>query len=421
MATNGFSKEEIVFFNDVLQGFEPNNITAKQVSKFMAPSTQFERAGLTINRPVPYISTTTTGLTIVPEDKTQLSVPSSLNSTTDIHNVPFTMNAIELQDPQQRDRIVQSALIALSAKADNIIATKVAQEGTIVVTDAAALTTYNQIAAAETPMTLNDVPIMEPRTLIMNANDYNGVSGDLAQRDAPPTGVSLTAFERSIIPSVATFDSFKASFMPSIAAAAGGATLIDGANQRHIPLATDANGQNVDNRSMDLVVDNNVGIVVGDAFTIPGVNAVSLIHKNDTGNLQTFRVLAVNVDGVTLTISPAIVVAAGSTEQSEIDYANCSAVPIDTNAIAFLNIATSLANIFFINSAVEIIHGQLSDIDLNGAGVSTMVESTDSGIQMLFAKGADVTTLETTYRLTMWMNATILNPQMCGVILGGQT
>ncbi len=275
---NNFSKEEVVFFNDVLMGFNPNNITARQVSKFMAPSMEFERAGLTIHRPIPYVTTTTTGLVITPQDKTQLTVPSSLDgsdTSLDIINVPFQMSAIELNDPSQRDKIVQAALIALSAKADNVVATKVAQQGTIFVRDTAALTTYGQIAACETPMTLLDVPIMSPRTLIMNANDYNGVSGNLANRDAPPTGVSLTAFERSRIPTVATFDSFKASFMPSITAAAGGATLVDGAGQRHIPLATDGNGQNVDNRYMDLIVDNTAGVVAGDAFSIPGVNAVT--------------------------------------------------------------------------------------------------------------------------------------------------
>jgi len=59
---NAFSKEEIVFFDQVLAGFNPNNITAKQVRKFMPPSTQFERSALTVHRPIPYISTNVDGL-----------------------------------------------------------------------------------------------------------------------------------------------------------------------------------------------------------------------------------------------------------------------------------------------------------------------------------------------------------------------
>ena len=53
---NAFSKEEIVFFEQVLEGFNPNNITARQVMKYMPPSTVFERSALKTFRPIPYIS-----------------------------------------------------------------------------------------------------------------------------------------------------------------------------------------------------------------------------------------------------------------------------------------------------------------------------------------------------------------------------
>ena len=57
-------------------------------------------------------------------------------------------------------------------------------------------------------------------------------------------------------------------------------------------------------------------------------------------------------------------------------------------------------------------------MDLDGAGVSTMRESTDSGIEILFAKGAEVRDLTTEYRLTMWMAPNVLIPEMCGNIIG---
>ena len=124
-----------------------------------------------------------------------------------------------------------------------------------------------------------------------NPSDYNGVAGNLANRDAPPTGVSLTAFERSRIPTIATFDSFKANFMPTQAFTTASGYQIAGADQDHDPQATDANGNNVDNRTQTLNVDLGTGAVnEGDAFTIAGVFAVSAIHKNVTSQLQTFRV-----------------------------------------------------------------------------------------------------------------------------------
>lgn len=426
---NAFAKEEIVFFEQVLAGFDPNNITARQVSKFKPPSTQYERSALTVHRPVPYITLGTEGLTLAPgafADRTQLTVPSTLNanvgSPSDIKNIPFKMNAVELNDPLQRDRIAMAAVQQLSAIVDSTVAREVANRGSLFIKDAAALTTYQQIAKAEEAMTIRDVPLTAARTLIMNPADYNGVAGDLAKRDAPPMGVSLTAFERSKIPMVATFDSFKASFMPTQAITAASALyVLNGANQDHDPKATDANGNNVDNRVQTLNVDTGTGaIAVGDAFTIANVFAVSHIHKNVLPNLQVFRVVAGGTGTTTLTITPAIVVKTGdSGAQANVDYANCDSIPADGALLTFLNkTAAQPSNIFFVNDAVEIVHGSLATMDLDGAGVATMSETTDSGIEILFAKGADVRGLETEYRLTMWMSANVLVPEMCGNIIG---
>jgi len=149
---------------------------------------------------------------------------------------------------------------------------------------------------------------------------------------------------------------------------------------------------------------------------------VSQIHKNVTNQLQTFRVTstASAAGAQTITITPSIFVATGGGgAQANVDYANCSAIPADNAAITFLNLtAAQPSNIFFMNSAVEIVHGSLATMDLDGAGVSTMRMATDSGIEILFAKGADVRNLGTEYRLTMWMAANVLAPEMCGNIIG---
>ncbi len=424
---NAFSKEEIVFFEQVLEGFNPNNITARQVEKYQPPSTVFERSALTVHRPIPYVSVNKDGLTLVSADfadMTQLSVPSTLNANasapSDVKNVPFTMNAVELNDPQQRDRKAQSAVQTLAALADNLVATKVAQEGTLFIKNSGPIDTYGELAACEEAMSIRDVPIMDPRTMILNPVDYNTVAGALASTDKVQVGVGADAFQRSRIPMVATFDSFKANFMPTITLGGDGTAYTVNGAQSHVPAATDANGNNVDNRSMALTVQTGTLAKVGDAFTIAGVNALSMIHKNDTGVLQTFRIIAIN-SATEWQISPAIVTNAGSPTQAEKEYANCSAAAGNGANIVFLNTVTAPSNIFFQNKAVEIVHGSLATMDLDGAGVSTMRESTDSGIEILFAKGADIKDLGTEYRLTMWMAANILNPEMCGNILANQT
>ncbi len=427
---NNFSKEEIVFFEQVLEGFSPNNITAKQVSKFKPNSTEYERSSLTVHRPIPNITLGTEGLTLAAgafADRTQLTVPSTLNanvgSPSDIKNIPFKMNAVELNDPLQVKKLSQAAVLQLSSIVDNVVATKVAKRGSIFIKDAAALTTYTQMAKCEELMTIRDIPLTAARTLIMNPQDYNGVSANLAQRDAVPTGVALTAYERSKIPNIATFDSFKASFMPTQVLTTAAGYLVNGANQDHDPLSVDGNGNNVDNRTQSLIINTGVNAInEGDAFTIANVFAVSNIHKNVTTQLQTFRVTstASAAGAQTITITPAIVVATGGGgAQANVDYANCNSIPANGAALTFLNLTASKpSNIFFVNDAVEIIHGSLSTMDMNGAGVSTMSMATDSGIEILFAKGAEVRGLTTEYRLTMWMSANVLCPEMCGNIIG---
>ena len=70
------------------------------------------------------------------------------------------------------------------------------------------------------------------------------------------------------------------------------------------------------------------------------------------------------------------------------------------------------------NEAVEIVHGSLATMELDGsAGVSSMRATTDSGIEILFAKASEVRGLTTEYRLTMWMTANVLCPEMCGNLI----
>lgn len=433
MANNSFSKEERVFFEEVLEGFNPNNITAMQVDLYKTPSKMFERSDLTIHRPIPYVSITQEGLVKDPGDfqgMTQLTVPSTLNANatapSDIKNVPFHMNTVELNDPIQREKKKRSAILSLSAKVDNSVATLIANEGTLFIADQATsgIKFYEQVAQCEEAMTIRDISLQDERTIIMNPSDYNRIAGDLADGRKVLTGHGEEAFVRSKIPGgIATFDAFKANFQPTIVAKAGINYVVDG-NQKHIPLSTDANGNNVDNRSQILNIKTGTGTIkVGDAFTIAGIFALSMIHKNDTRVLQTFRVLdATNQDAIR--ISPAIVTndAAVSPNQAEKEYANCSTQAADDAVITFINTVTAPSNIFWKKESVEIVHGSLSREELGGnTGVASMVGSTDSGLEILISRATSILDLETKYRLDMWFRPNILNEQMCGVLVGKQT
>lgn len=427
---NKFSKEERVFFEEVLEGFNPNNITAKQVDIYKVPMKAFERSALKIERPIPYVSIPQEGLTKTDAQfvgMTELTVPSELNANattpSDIKNVPFHMNAVELNDPTQREKKKRSIILALSAKVDNSIATLIANQGTLFIKDTVTtgIKTYAQIVACEEAMTIRDIPLEDERTLIMNPADYNRAAGDLADGRKVLTGHGEDAYMRSKVPDIGTFNTFKANFQPTLALSpAAGAALIDGANQKHVPSST------VDNRYMNLTVNGTTtDPKVGDAFKINGVNSVSMIHKNNTGQPQTFRIIKVTSSTVWV-ISPAIVVGEGTytpaITQPEKEYANCSVAPADDAAITFLNTVDAPTNIFWKKSSVEIIHGSLSREELDGnAGVASMLGETDSGLEILISKASDILTLQTKYRLDMWYRPNILNEQMCGVLVGLQT
>jgi hypothetical protein len=117
-------------------------------------------------------------------------------------------------------------------------------------------------------------------------------------------------------------------------------------------------------------------------------------------------------------ISPAIIPVDFSGDIFE-RYGNCTTTPADGAAITVLNTDTTQPSIFMAQGAVEIIHGKLGVDDL-GPNVSIMRESTDSGIEIIFAKQGNIDDLTAKYRLTIWTASNVLAPDMCGIYLPGQ-
>lgn len=430
---NDFVSEERVMFDKLVAKFNDNNITARQVAKFKMPELTGARTGNNttqeIWRPLSYRGKSVKGRVLQDADfttRTQLAVPSTLDfndsDPSDLISNAFTMNAIELNDAQQRDRIIDSTVQKLSSDLDVAMGEEIALKGSIVVTKATGISTYQDAAQCEALMTIRGVPLMDARTIILNAIDNNSIANDLQGRGAPPTGVSLTAFERSKIPRIATFDSFKANFVPPLPATTASGYTVDG-EQKFIPAAKDANGRNIDNRTMPLVVADGTGGAAGDAFTIAGIFVLGKINKKTTLQLQTFRITEV-VDGTNWVITPPIITdnqsATPTPVGAELEYANCSDSARNDVVIAFLNIADSITNIFFQNESVEIVHGSLAMADMNSGGVSSMRRATDSGIELVLMKSSNINTIETKYRVLMWARGNVLEPEMCGILIGGQ-
>ncbi len=416
--SNAFPKSVVVEFNNQVEGFEPDNIMARQsMVRDRSGEEQFQ-SNFREWQTIEMISTTVDGLDIsasLNKDVTELAIPYDIDT---IANVPFTLNAQELNSPVMLRNKIDSAFKALSARVNRDVANKVKLEGGITVVQSGALQTYNDIAAAEVAMLRRDVAPETMKSMVMNMSDYRTVSGNLAGRETL-TPKALTAYEKSAIGEIAGFETFRTNFAPNIAAAGGGATTVDGA-QSLVPapnqVTASGNTENLDNRFMNLTVDNSAGIVAGDRFTA-GVNEVSLINKEDTGNLQTFTVTEV-VDGTTITISPAPISVVGST-QAEKEYGNVTGPLADTQALTWLNIAAAPLNAFWENDMICLNAGSLNVDSM--AGLSVMKDSTDSGIQIILASEGDLGTFTGRYRLTAFYGVTVKDPLRCGVLLANQT
>ena len=424
---NAFSKEEIVAFENMMEGFNDALVVSNNVSVYKTDSQQMERASDTIWRPQPYIAQSFDGTdqTSNFKDQTQLSVPATLGFG---KSVPWVLTAKELRDSLQEGRITASAHQKLASDINVAVTNVAALQGTLVVKRTVAATGFDDIALCEAIMNEQGVP-MDNRWLGLSTRDYNGAASNLAGRgtmNEKPT----TAYERALINgNVANFGILKMDYTPRLAAAAGVTVTINdatAADRRYVPAATStaATGEvsNVDNRYMNLTIGVSSGTVkVGDVFTIAGVNAVHHITKADTGQSKTFTIKAI-VSGAggagVITISPPIIVADGSTD-AEKQYANVTTTPADGAALTFLNTVAAYQNPFWHRDAIELLPGRYAVP--SDAGAAVLRASTDQGIEVVLQKFYDINTMKTKFRADVLFGVCMLQPEMAGRILFSQS
>ena len=422
---NSFSKEEIVAFEDILEGFNDALILSKNITVYNTNGVTMERARDTIWRPQPYIAQSfdrTVGTSIAGDvsNMTQLSVPSTLGFN---KCSAWQMNALELRDALQEGRLGDSAKQKLASDINLSVMDLAAAQGTLVVPIATAAGTYDDVALCDSIM--NEQGVMAgDRYLALSSRDYNGMAGNLAVATRSFTGnKSANAYERSYVGEVASFSTYKLDYANRCAANAATPTIAtNGAQVRYVPQATTTSTGgvlNVDNRYQTVTVSSTTGVVAGDSFTIDGIEAVHHITKRSTGELKTFRVISVD-SGTTMTISPPIIGANSSPTDAELQYQNVEVVSTSATApINFLNIAASNINPFWRKDSIELLPGRYAVPD--GAGVDVLRASTDQGIELVMTKRFDPLTFQTLYTLDTLYGVVMTNPEMAGILLFNQT
>lgn len=421
---NSFSKEEIVAFEDILEGFNDALVLSKNVTIYNTNGVTMERARDTIWRPQPYIAQSfdrTVGTSIAGDvsNMTQLSVPSTLGFN---KCSAWQMNALELRDALQEGRLGDSAKQKLASDINLSVMDLAAAQGTLVVPIATAAGTYDDVALCDSIM--NEQGVMAgDRYLALSSRDYNGMAGNLAVATRSFTGnKSANAYERSYVGEVASFSTYKLDYANRCAANAATVTIAtNGAQVRYVPQATTTSTGgvlNVDNRYQTVTVSSTTGVVAGDSFTIDGIEAVHHITKRSTGELKTFRVIEV-VNGTSMVISPPIIGANSSPTDAELQYQNVEVVSTSATAsINFLNTTASNINPFWRKDSIELLPGRYAVPD--GAGVDVLRASTDQGIELVMTKKFDPLTFQTLYTLDTLYGVVMTNPEMAGILLFNQ-
>jgi hypothetical protein len=418
---NAFTRQEQAIFDEVLEGFDDALVAAKTATIFNPLDAEEQaRAGDRFWLPMPQIAASFDGFDQTSNfgDLTELSVPVSIG----YHKVvPQKFSAKELRvESALRNRGV-AAKQKLASDVNMAIFNTVALQGSVFVKRTVAPTGFDDIALADAAFSEVGVP-MGDRVYLAAPRVANAMAGNLAAR-ATDNSRDRDAYANARINSdIAGFDVIKNDQTVRLTAATGGAILVNGANQYLEPHATStaATGEvgNVDNRYSDLVVDGGTyaNIKAGDAFTIAGVNSVNMITKQDTGQLQTFRVISKPAAN-TIRIAPAIISNGGATRAGA-ELQNVTATPADNAALTWLNTTTAELNPFFMRGSLLLVPGTYA-VDPED-GWQVMRAKTDLGIAITYTRQGEINDLSVKARWELDFGTALTNPQMAGVEMFGQ-
>jgi hypothetical protein len=422
MASN-FTRAEQTIFDEVVEGFDDALVIGKLARTFNPLDAEEQaRSGDRFWLPMPQISASYDGFDQTANfgDLTELSVPVTIG----YHKVvPQKFSSKDLRVESSLRNRGNAARQKLASDVNMSLYNTVALQGSVFVKRTVAPTGFDDISLADAALTEVGVPLSD-RVFVAAPRVANAMAGNLASR-ATDNARDATAYEKAMISTgIAGFDVFKNDQSIRLAAATGGAVTVGAANQYHEPEATStaATGEvsNVDNRYSDLVltaaVGNYANIKVGDAFTIAGVNSVNMITKQDTGQLQTFRVIS-KPAADTIRIAPAIISNGGSTRAGA-EYQNVTATPAAGAAITWLNTTTAELNPFFVRDSLLLVPGSYA-VDPED-GWQVMRATTDLGIGITYTRQGEINDLSVKARWEVDYGTSLLNPQFAGVEMFNQ-
>lgn len=420
---NTFSREERVMFDEVLESFEDALVISKAATKYEPLSPlEMNRVGDKFWIPAPDIAVSYDGFDQTANfgDMTEMSVPVSIG----FHkSTPVKLTAKDLRSSTTLKRKGDAAKQKLASDINLALFNTVALQGSQVIKRTVAPTGFDDVALADAQLTEQGIGLAN-RVMFLAPRVYNSMAGNLAKPQTSGLRETMTAYQRArVSDDIAGFEVFKNDQSLRLAAAGGGATTVNGANQYWVPKSTStaATGEteNVDNRYsvLNVTAATYAAIKTGDAFTITGVNSVHMITKQDTGQLQTFRVIG-KPSANAILIAPAIISGQGGT-RPELEFKNVTATPANGATLTWLNTATAELNPFFKRETLLLLPGSFQ-VDPED-GWQVMRGTTENGLKITYTRQGEINDLTVKARWDIDFGTALLNPQMAGVELFNQT
>lgn len=398
-----------IMWEAFVEKFDAMCVLSKMVDKETLAPQDLQRGGDVMYVRQNFHASTVSGLDIsaaADMDVIERAVPLVFQ---DPQNVKYSMDAKEMRAEDTMRKQGEAAAAQLAAVIDTTLYNRAVDRATIAQFNTGAFS-WNMGQTAETALIQRGITSTQAK-LLLNATDYQAVAADLGGK-AYMSDWSKAAYERSQVPGIGNFQTHRTDNLKNVTLRGTvTGTTING-NQSHTVVAKDANGVPVDNRQMTLTVQgaNVANIKAGDTFTIANVNAVHMITKEDTGVLQTFRVLAVAGAGVTLTISPAIVTTG--------PYQNVTVQAATGAAVSFVNAATKPANLFFTGDAIQLKYSRLHFPKDQGPKV--MEATTENGAPLCMSYFFNHLTGKTQFRFHTYFAAEAVDPEKIGIIVANQ-
>ena len=415
-------KIALVIFEKTLEAFEAEPQLLPRVNFWEPNARDVQNASNVIWRPVQQHKARVSGwdVSAAKQGVIEETYPAVLGTP---YNDPTTLRIDDVRDMNFWEKSAKEGGRTLARGVNTDIASAIATQGSLFIRSNAT-DGYDFIGEAQALMNERQAK-NTMRTFVLNDRDNLAFASDLAARQTLQGRPEQTWVKGQIGQNIADFDIFTGAYLPNITGGADPAVTITG-DQSFAPSggsvdATTLVVTNVDYREASLVVNDSSLVSVGDKFTLENtgvaVQSMALGDKVATGQPMTFTVIS-KPDATHIKVYPKPIAyddAALSTLEKS--YANINTQILNAATLTRLNVdATKKANIFFDQTAVEVLGGSIpAGLLKEFEGMKVIEETMSNGLKMYMIYSANADTLYLTYRIFVWYGITVANPSNCGV------